>query len=137
MWNSLLSGVVHMSGGGGEGGVVPMSRGGRGVLSTWSWGEGMLSTWSRGGGRGVLCPCPGGEGGVVHLVLGGGWCCAHVPGGRGVLSTWFRGGGGEGGVVQRPLVLQHRMTNTCENITFARFATRAVTILRVDRHVNT
>ena len=53
-----------------------------------------------------------------HDQEGEGRCCDHVP-------------GGEGGVVTRSLVHSSppgdRMTNICENITFARFATRAVT----------
>ena len=105
----------------GRGGVVTMSRGGRWVLSTWSWGGGGCCPPGSGG---VLCPCPGGKG-VLWPCLGGGGSCPSgpggrgvlwpCPGGRGVLSTWsWRGGGGvvhlvwgEGGVVQRPLVLQH------------------------------
>ena len=73
-------------------------------------------TWSHPGGGGVVTwSHPRGEGGVVtrsHV---------HVR------------GRGRGGVVQRHLVLQHlppppgvEVTHACENITFARFAKRAV-----------
>ena len=96
----------------------------------------LLTRW--GGGGAGWWPSPGGGGGSDQVPVdqwGGG-------GGRGVM-TWSRGGGGgrcsdlvtwsrgEGGGGW-PLVLptsppfSDRMTNTCENITFARFAMRAV-----------
>ena len=95
------------------------------VLSRGRWGD----VVQREGGvvqGGRCCPEGGGvvqrKGGVVQR----GRCC---PGGE-VLS---RGGCcPEGGVVQRgevlstPLPQNYRMTDTCKNITFARFATRAV-----------
>ena len=95
-----------------------------------------------GGGEGccdqVPCPCwGGGEGGVVtrshvHVPGGGGEggvvtrSHVHVPGGG--------GGGGGGGCcdqVHAPLLPPPpppgvEVTHGCENITFARFATRAV-----------
>ena len=87
--------------------LSPGSRGGGGVV-TWSWGEvEVLSPGPGGGGEGgvvtwaggeVLSPGPGGRGGR---------CCdlvAHLP----------------------PLGVE--VTHACENITFARFATRAVII---------
>ena len=74
----------------------------------------------------------------LRIVRGG--CCDHVPGpgprggGGGVVTRSREGWGvvGGGSVVTRSLVhsslppFSDRMTNTCENITFARFATRAV-----------
>ena len=77
----------------------------------------------------------------LRIVLGGGAGVVtrshvHVPGGGGVL--WpgpmsRSGGGGRGCCDTRPLVLttspplfSDRMTNTCKNITFARYTTRAV-----------
>ena len=119
-------------GGGREEGVVTWSQGRRRreVLSLGPWGGGreVLSPGARGeGGREVLSPAPGGrevlspgprgEGGrCCHLVPGGGRCCHLVL------------GGGEGGVVtwsptSPPGV---EVTHTCENITFARLATRPV-----------
>ena len=63
---------------------------------------------------------------------GGGGCCDQVRGGGGREGGFVTKSWGEGGVVTRSLVYSSlpgpsdRMTNTCENITFARFATRVV-----------
>ena len=70
-----------------------------------SWGGGGVVTWSHPGGGGVVTwSHRGGGGGVVT------W--SH-PGGGMVLST-------------PPPPKYYRMTDACKNITFARFATRAV-----------
>ena len=120
-----------------EGGVVTWSRGGQrcchlclgrgGRCCHLLWGLGREVLWpGPGGGREVLWPGPGGrEGGVVTCARGGehGRCCDLCP-------------RGEGGVVQRPLVLHSSpspcwtewVTHACINITFARFATQAVKI---------
>ena len=102
------------------GGVVTWSQGGReGGVVTWSQGREVLSRGKEGVERERCC----------DLVLGRGRCCPG--GGREVLSrgreVLSRGGGG------RPLVLptsplRVEVTHTCENIAFARFATRAVKI---------
>ena len=117
-------------------------------------GEGGVVTWSRGGGRRCWDLVPGGEGGsCCDLVPGGGvvtwfqggkvlwpgsrggegvvtWSQGQGEGGREVL---WPGPGGEGGVVHRPLVFHSPppcwtewVTHAYKNITFARFATRAV-----------
>ena len=85
----------------------PGGEGKEGGVVTWSRGQGSVVTWSW--GREVLLPGSGGEGGVVTWSQGGGErrCCdlvAHLP-------------------APPPGVGQ---TDTCENITFARFATWAV-----------
>ena len=116
-----------------RGGREVLSRGGREVLSR---GGGEGGVVQRGGGccpeGGRCCPkggrcCP--EGGVVHSLPSD--LDRQMPvGGGEVLSR-----GGEGGVVQRgeevlstPPLPGLGQTNACENITFARFATRAVII---------
>ena len=76
---------------------------------TWSWGEGGVVTWSQGGGGVREGGAVQGEGGGV--VQGGGRCCHLV-----LVNT------------SPPPPFSDKMTNTCENITFARFATRAVII---------
>ena len=90
-----------------------------------------------------LCIVGGGGGRCCDQVRGGGGggrCCDQVWGGGGEVlwpgPGW--GGGREGGAVQRPLVLHSSppppprwtewMTHACKNITFARFAKRAVKI---------
>ena len=117
---------LHIVRGGGGRGVLwpgPMSMSGgreRGVVTR-------SHVHVRGGGG-------GGEGGVVtrshvHVRGGGG----GREGGVVTRSHVHVRGGREGGVVTMSLVhsslpppFGDRMTNTCENITFARFATRAV-----------
>ena len=89
-----------------------------------------------------IVPGRGREGGVVTWSrgVGGGRCCDLVPWGEEVLSrgeggvvTWSRGGGRccpeTFGVAHLPPPLPRWtewVTHACENITFARFATRAV-----------
>ena len=139
-------------GGGRE--VLSPGPGGKGGVVTWYGGREVLSPGTR--GREVLSPgTRGREGGVVTWSRGkGGRCCHLVLGGRReVLSTGPRGGGqgvrevlspgpggreggvvnwsrGEGGrccdLVAHPPPPRVEVTHTCENITFAHFATRAV-----------
>ena len=110
--------------GGREGGVVTCAQGGgREVLSPGPGGEeeGGVVTCAQGeGGREVLSPGPGGGREVLSPAWGGGRCCDLCR-------------GGEGGVVTRSLVHSFlppavEVTHACENITFVRFATRAVMI---------
>ena len=133
--------VVTWSRGGGEGGVVTWSRGGgRKVLSPGPKGEGgrccpetfgvalllpPVGTWFQVGGGGRYCDLVSwGEGRCCHLVLG------RREGG---VVTWSRGGGRK--VLFRDLWCctppspprwTEWVTHACKNITFARFATRAV-----------
>ena len=114
---------------GGGAGVVTRSQGGE-VLWPGPRREGGCCDQVPGGGGGRCCDqVPGGGGGVVtRSQEEGRRCCDQVPGGGGGAVTRSQEGGG--GVVTRSLVHSSppgdRMTNTCENITFARFATRAV-----------
>ena len=91
--------------------MLSAGLGGREVLSAGPGGGQVLSAGPSGGEEGRCC----------DLVLGGGRCCHLVP-----------GEGREGGVVtwlptSSPLP-RVEVTHTCENITFTRFATRAVKI---------
>ena len=91
--------------------------------------------WPGPGGREVLWPGPGGWGGRSCDLVPGGGCCGPGPGGReGGRCCDLVPGGGEGGRCCDlwccpPPSPRVRQTDACENITFARFATRAVTIL--------
>ena len=114
---------------------------------TWSWGGGVV-TWSRGGrccdlvlgGTVVLWPGPR-VGGVVTWSRVGGRSNDLVPRGKVLCPDPMFGGrevlwpglAGEVGFVTSPLppLFSDRMTNTCENITFARFTTRAVIISQI------
>ena len=136
----------------GGGRCCHLGPGGREVLSPGPRGGrcchlvlGGVVTWMGGGRCCHLGPGWCGGGRCCDLVLGGGRCChlgpegergvvTWVQRGREVLSPRFGGGGvvtwsgGEGGVVtwlptSTPGV---EVTHTCENITFARFATCAV-----------
>ena len=125
----------------------PMGEwGGEGGVVTWSWGEGGVVIWSGGG----CCHLVPGGGRCCDLVLGGGRCCDLVPGGGGVrcchlvlgreggVVTWsgwegrcchlVPGGGRCCHLVTHLPLLRVEVTHTCENITFARFATQAVKI---------
>ena len=98
---------------------------------TWSWGgRGRCSDLVRGEGSRCSDLVPGRGGRCSDLVLGGGGRCSDLVLGReGVdVLNWSQG---EREVVDHwccpptPL-FSDRMTNTCENITFTRFATRTV-----------
>ena len=73
---------------------------------TWFWGV-------------VLLPGPGGE--VLCTGPGGGRCCDLVPGG-GVVTF---------GVVPPNHPWSVEVTHACENITFIRFTTRAVIMVKL------
>ena len=99
-------------------------------VCVWGWVGGLgWSTrgrevmWPAPGGRDVLWPDPRGEGGVVTWSQVGRECAV----------TWSRGEGGDVtfGVAHLsppPHRWTEWVTHACENITFARFATRAVII---------
>ena len=86
-------------------------------------------TMSQVGGGGCWDHVPGGGegGGCCDHVPGGegGGYCDHVPGGGGGVVTWSM-------VTHLPPPKYYRMTDACENITFARllarYAMRAVTM---------
>ena len=117
------------------------SAGGRGrCCDLWPWGVFCPLTLA----RGVLWPLTLGGGEVFWpLTLDGGRCYDLWPWPGGGVMTFDPGQGG-GVVTFDPghwdrahlpptpiLPFSDRMTNTCENITFARFATRAVKIFQM------